>query len=270
MRLLSLLQLPLAVAQPVAAHHRRSESARPVLNPLATIAPKPLLWGEVGNWTGSQVDPVGRRRSAIRKADDHVGRLADTTDDRTIMWGDVDDDGRPDPRNAGRCHACGRPSHQHALPRRWLPAVVGVGVVAGAAIVGGRRCRDAAAARLRVALFAVLALAGSFPLKSASVSATISVDDTFFIASALLFGTAPGDAGHRGQRVRRSRAGSGKPGQRRCSIPPRRAFSMWVARAGLPSASPASSRSRWPPAPIAPLVPPLALTAVCSSAEFRG
>ena len=42
-------------------------------------------------------------------------------------------------------------------------------------------------------LFAALAiLTGSFTIRIAAVEASISVADTFFIASALLFGPAPG------------------------------------------------------------------------------
>jgi putative nucleotidyltransferase with HDIG domain len=43
-----------------------------------------------------------------------------------------------------------------------------------------------------LALGAITLLAGSFRLKFASVSATIAIDDTFFIATTLLFGPGPG------------------------------------------------------------------------------
>lgn len=75
-----------------------------------------------------------------------------------------------------------------------LRAVVAAVVVAGgAAVVSGVPAVVYAPHRLEWALFAVLAiLGGSFMFHVASINASIGVNDTFFIALAMLFGPGPG------------------------------------------------------------------------------
>ena len=103
---------------------------------------------------------------------------------------------------------------------------------------------------------ALVLLAGWFRLNFASVSATIGIDDTFLIATALLFGTGAGDVGdlranalifsmRRRQPARQGRF-NGAASRSRCGSP-----------AAPSSPWPACRLSRRPERPIAPLVLPL-------------
>ena len=185
-RLLSLLEAPLALAQPVAAAVRRSEPAR---------ADQPA---------GAR-SPPNRCSGAGRRLDDEQQIIWGTTiydpQGQQIIWGDVDTptttrssgarDGR---RRSAVSHGqhrsnatlarhrarCSRLSCRCRSPARWSSVRL------------ARRGRRATPHPLEWLLFAALAIAtGRFTLNFASVNASISVADTFFITPALLFGPAP-------------------------------------------------------------------------------
>jgi serine protease AprX len=88
MRLLSLLQLPLVWLSPSQLHYGDLNLAG-LTNSLASIAPNPLIWGDVASWTraedGDQViwgstiyNPSGQQV---------IWGSADTTGDEQVIWG---------------------------------------------------------------------------------------------------------------------------------------------------------------------------------------
>ncbi|HKB11122.1 MAG TPA: hypothetical protein VKD69_10720, partial [Vicinamibacterales bacterium] len=82
-----------------------------------------------------------------------------------------------------------RPASSPAL-RTYLFAVAAAGaLVLGPAVISATRMPNGAG---WVAITALTILAGCFRLRFASVTANIAIDDTFFIATTLLFGPGPG------------------------------------------------------------------------------
>jgi subtilisin family serine protease len=85
-RLLSLLEAPLVWLNPSLLQYGNVNLVG-LLNPLASIRPKWMLYGQVGDWTGRQsimwgdaiYDPQG---NSIMWGDSNM------TDDTSIMWGD--------------------------------------------------------------------------------------------------------------------------------------------------------------------------------------
>ena len=92
-RLLSLLEAPLVWLNPSLLHYGDLNLVG-LLNPLASIGPKWLQYGAIGNWTDSSTimwgdtiyDPQGQ---TIMWGDSNM------TDDTTIMWGDSITEGDP-------------------------------------------------------------------------------------------------------------------------------------------------------------------------------
>jgi len=86
-RLLSLLEAPLAFLNPSMLHYGDLNLIG-LLNPLRLVSPKMLQWGQVGTWTNNQqiiwgdtvYDPQGQQI---------IWGDADTTDDNQIIWGDA-------------------------------------------------------------------------------------------------------------------------------------------------------------------------------------
>jgi subtilisin family serine protease len=86
-RLLSLLEAPLAFLNPSMLHYGDLNLIG-LLNPLRLVSPKMLQWGQIGTWTNNQqiiwgdtvYDPQGQQI---------IWGDADTTDDNQIIWGDA-------------------------------------------------------------------------------------------------------------------------------------------------------------------------------------
>ena len=85
-RLLSSLELPIVWANP-SLLHSGDLNLIGLLNPLAAVAPNPLIWGVVSSWTTSEVILWG---DTIYDPEGHVILWGDTqrTDDYVILWGD--------------------------------------------------------------------------------------------------------------------------------------------------------------------------------------
>src|SRR3989442_1821912 len=86
-----------------------------------------------------------------------------------------------------------RPAGEGHTKTKWLQVYVRLVVVAGAAVIVWSAPSLASLSHPFIwFLFAVLALVtGTFTMKAASVSYPVPVTDTFFIASAMLFGPGP-------------------------------------------------------------------------------
>ncbi len=165
-------------------------------NPLAALAPNSLLWGEVASWTSANHDHLGRHASTTRRGEhDHLGRITrlQRSQGEQIIWGAARCSPRLMPAEHDDCHSGRRTrarqrDHQPrcaCTSRLWSPS---------AASPSCTRLPRCLAHRTRLSgwLFAFLALVtGSFTIKIASIEATMSASDTFFITSALLFGPAP-------------------------------------------------------------------------------
>src|SRR3989475_7102099 len=89
--------------------------------------------------------------------------------------------------------ATGRTERAVTATSRWLPIYIRLVVAIGVAVIAWSVPALGAMPHPFVwLLFATLALlTGVFTMKAASVSYTVSVTDTFFIASAMLFGPGP-------------------------------------------------------------------------------
>jgi serine protease AprX len=87
LRLLSILELPLAFLNPLSVLHQGDLNLLSVLSPLDHIPANPMLWGQVASWSSSQqilwgdtiTDPQGQQ---ILWGD------SQTSDDYQILWGD--------------------------------------------------------------------------------------------------------------------------------------------------------------------------------------
>ena len=172
-RLLSLLELPFALLTP--GYLKWGDlNLVGANNSLASEEPNQIIWGDVSTWTpNNQIiwgdtiyNPEGQQ---IIWGDSSV------SEDDQIIWGDS------------------------TLPERH-----GINeIIAPPVRAAGRARRSAGYLESLVSLtttahpyewllFAALAmLTGSFSLKIASISASVTVSDTFFITTALLFGPAP-------------------------------------------------------------------------------
>jgi len=87
LRILSILELPLAWLSPLSVLHQGDLNLTTVLSPLSSIPANPLLWGQVAGWSKSNqvlwgdtiYDPQGQQ---VLWGD------TDTTDDYQVLWGD--------------------------------------------------------------------------------------------------------------------------------------------------------------------------------------
>ena len=90
LRLLSILELPLALLNPLSVLHQGDLNLLSVLSPLDNVAANPLLWGQVAYWNNSTrsnqvlwgdtiTNPQGQQ---VLWGD------SDTTDDNQVLWGD--------------------------------------------------------------------------------------------------------------------------------------------------------------------------------------
>jgi len=88
MRLLSLMQLPLVWLDPGLLHTGDLNLAG-LLNPLANIAPNPLIWGEVATWTGAQDGDQVIWGSQIYNSSGQqvIWGSTDTSSDQQVIWG---------------------------------------------------------------------------------------------------------------------------------------------------------------------------------------
>jgi serine protease AprX len=87
MRLLSLLELPLVWLNPSQLHFGDLNLAG-LTNPLATIAPNPLIWGEVATWSGAlDGDQVIWGTTIYNPSGQQVIWGTETTSGEQVIWG---------------------------------------------------------------------------------------------------------------------------------------------------------------------------------------
>jgi hypothetical protein len=89
MRLLSLLQLPLVWLDPSQLHFGDLNLAG-LTNPLATMAPNPLIWGEVASWTRAQDDGdqvIWGTQIYNPSGQQVIWGTTDTTGGEQVIWG---------------------------------------------------------------------------------------------------------------------------------------------------------------------------------------
>ena len=163
-------------------------------NPLAALAPKSLLWGEVASWTSANQIIWGDHNLQPAGRADHLGRRHDHRSRRASRSsGAARCSRRPTPTDTMTSPSAGarEPGSRDHQPRCACTSGSSV-AIGGIAVVHSIAALPRAPHPLEWAAFAFLALvAGSFTIKIASIEATMSASDTFVITSALLFGPAP-------------------------------------------------------------------------------
>ena len=175
LRVLSLLEAPLAW---LTSGYLRSDELNLIglNNPLSRTHPNEVIWGDVSRWTADQEVIWGDH---ITNPEGQEVIWGDSTkmEGEEVIWGD----------------SVQTRSIVHDSTRNWLRVwVLAVDVIGALVIVQSLISLQTTPHRYEWLFFALLtAVAGSFSLKIGSISARVTISDTFFITTALLFGPAP-------------------------------------------------------------------------------